>query len=272
MKKCLLALWLLAYGLCAWAETEFKIITLQHRFASDLLPVIEPMVGPDGTANGIDNQLIVRASPERMHEIEAIVTKLDAARTNRKITVRSGQTAQSEQTKVDARGAVKVGKVTVANDRRARPDSAHVEAGQTNRSTQQTGQQFINVLDGERAYIRAGQIVPFTEEWISLTRRYVRVERFTDWREISTGFAVRPRTVGNPENRQIELEITPRISSLDGRGQIDFEELSTIVRTTLGTWIDLGATMQKNDDVSHKILGFSANYSSTESSLQIRID
>lgn len=272
MKKCLLALCLLAYSLCTWAETEFKIITLQHRFASDLLPVIEPMVGPDGTANGIDNQLIVRASPERMREIEAIVTKLDAARINRKITVRTSQNAQSEQTRVDARGAVKVGKVTVANDRRARPDSARVEAEQTNRSTQQAGQQFINVLDGERAYIRTGQIVPFTEEWMTLTRRYVRVERFTDWREISTGFAVRPRTIGNPENKQIELEIIPRIASMDGRGQIDFEELSTTVRTTLGTWLDLGATMQKNDEVSRKILGFSSNRNNTESSLQIRAD
>ena len=51
------------------AETEFKIISLQHRFASDLLPTIVPMVGLDGTATGMNNQLILRAQPERMREI-----------------------------------------------------------------------------------------------------------------------------------------------------------------------------------------------------------
>lgn len=272
MKKLLLCWCLLLCSLVALAETEFKIISLQHRFASDLLPVIEPMVGPDGTINGVDNQLILRASPERMREIEALVTRLDTARINRKITIKTGNTLQSEQTRVDAGGAVKVGKVTVANDRRARPNTARVEAEQNSRDTQQTSQQFINVLDGERAFIRIGQIVPFTQEWITLTRRYVHIERFTDWREISVGFAVRPRAVGNPQNNQIELEITPRIASLDGRGLIDFEELATVVRTTLGTWVDLGGAMQKNDEVSRKILGFSGTNNDKTSALQVRAD
>ncbi len=272
MRKWLTSLCLLTFSLCVWAETEFKIITLQHRFASDLIQVVEPLIGPEGTINGIDNQLIIRAAPERMREIEVLVAKLDVARVNRKITIKTGSRLQSEQTRVDARGAVKVGKVTVANDRRTRPDSGRVEVDQHSRDTQQNSQQFINVLDGERAFIRVGQIVPFTQEWVTLTRRYVHIERFTDWREVSTGFAVRPRTVGGAQSNQIELEITPRIASLDGRGLIDFEELTTVVRTTLGTWVDLGGTMQKNDEVSRKILGFSETSSNRTSTLQVRTD
>ena len=45
-----LVLSLLLIGSNALAEIEFKMITLQHRFASDLLPTILPMVGLDGTA------------------------------------------------------------------------------------------------------------------------------------------------------------------------------------------------------------------------------
>lgn len=272
MKKLLLCCCLLLCSFVARAETEFKIITLQHRFASDLIPAVEPMIGPDGTINAIDNQLILRANPERMREIEALVSKLDTARINRKITIKTGNTLQSEQTRVDARGAVKVGKVTVANDRRTRPDSGRVEVDQHSHDTQQSSQQFINVLDGERAFIRVGQIVPFTQEWVTLTRRYVHIERFTDWREVSTGFAVRPRTVGGAQSNQIELEITPRIASLDGRGLIDFEELTTVVRTTLGIWVDLGGAMQKNDEVSRKILGFSETSNNRTSTLQVRAD
>ena len=159
------------------------------------------MVGADGVATGTNNQLIIRAQPERMREIEQMVSQMDTARINRKITVNTSNNVQSQQERVEANGNVKVGKVTVSNDRRAtnnrRPNSGRVEVENSTSNTNQNTNQFINVLDGERAFIRVGQIVPFTQEWVTITRRYVQVERITDWREISTGFAVRPRTVGN---------------------------------------------------------------------------
>ena len=230
MKKYLLILLLLSFS--AFAETEFKIFTLQHRFASDLLPIINPMVGTDGTASGIDNQLIIRAQPERMREIEATVAKLDAARANRKISVNTSNNLQSQHERVEVTGSRKIGKVTVSNDRRAKPGSSGIDIENSSSNTNQNSQQFINVLDGERAFIRVGQIVPFTQEWVTISRRYIQVDRFTDWREVTTGFAVRPRTVGN----NVELEITPRIAKPNNQGFIDFEELTTVINTTLGNW------------------------------------
>ena len=266
MKNLVLILLLLSFS--AFAETEFKIITLQHRFANDFLPIISPMVGENGTATGMDNQLILRASPERMREIEATVAKLDAAKVNRKITVNTSNSTQSRQDRTEASGKVKVGKVTVGNDRRAPPNSGNVEIARNTHNTQQNSSQFINVLDGERAFIRVGQIVPFTQEWVTITRRYVQIDRTTDWQEISTGFAVRPHTVGN----QVELEITPRIAKLNSSGYIDFEELTTTLRATLGDWVDIGATMQQNDEVSRKILGVQNVSSQQTTSLTIKVD
>ena len=252
----------------AIAETEFKIITLQHLFANDLLPIVEPMVGADGAANGMNNQLIVRAVPERMHEIEAIVARLDVARVNRKITVKASNNVQTQQERTEASGAVKVGKVTVANDRRATPNSGRVEVDRNSSNSTQNSNQFVSVLDGERAFIRVGQSVPFTQEWVTITRRYVQIDRTTDWQEIATGFAVRPRTVGN----QVELEITPRIAKLNSSGYIDFEDLKTTLRVNLGDWVDIGGTMQTNDDVSRKILGLQNISSQQKSSLVIKVE
>ena len=256
----------------AFAETEFKIFSLQHHFASDLLPTISQMVGDDGVATGTNNQLIIRAQPERMREIEQMVAQLDTVRINRKITVKANNAAQSQQERVEASGSVKVGKVSVANNRRTAPNTGRVEVENSSSNTNQNSNQFINVLDGERAFIRVGQIVPFTEEWVTITRRYVQIERFTDWREISTGFAVRPRTVGNPSEKMVELEITPRIAKLNGQGFIDFEELTTVVRTSLGNWVDLGGTMQNRDEVSRKILGLQRSASQQNSSLMVKVD
>ena len=271
MKKLLLVLLLFGFSaisLVISAETEFKIITLQHRFANDLLPVIAPMVGADGTATGMDNQLILRAAPERMREIEAAVAKLDAARVNHKITVNSNNELQTQRERTEASGNVKVGKVTVANNRRAPPNSGRVDIERSGSNSNQNSNQFINVLDGERAFIRVGQIVPFTQEWVTITRRYIQIERITDWQEISTGFAVRPRTVGN----QVELEITPRIARLNQQGFVDFEELTTTIRTAPGNWVDIGGAMQQNDEVSRKILAVQNVSRQQKSSLVIKVD
>ena len=264
-KLCLI---LLLFCTTSFAASEFKIFTLQHRFASDLLPIVEPMVGADGTANAIDNQLIIRANTERMQEIEAVVAKMDVARVNRKITVNTSNNMQTQRERVEATGSTKVGKVTVGNDRRAKPGSGRIDIENSSSNSRQTTKQFINVLDGERAFIRVGQIVPFTQEWITITRRYIQVDRFTDWRDVTTGFAVRPRTIGN----EIELEITPRIAQLNNQGFIDFEELTTVIRAPLGSWVDIGGTMQNNDEVSRKILGRQSVTGQQNNHLSVRVD
>src|SRR5450830_1179313 len=94
LKRVSIFLSLFLYCLCAQA-LEFKIITLQHRFASDVIPTIQPMVGDDGNVSGIDNQLLVRASPERMAMIEQIVATLDSVRKNLRITISHEDMRQS---------------------------------------------------------------------------------------------------------------------------------------------------------------------------------
>ena len=163
MKKLILLLGLNLFSLSAFAETEFKIFTLQHRFASDLLPIVDPMVGADGTANGIDNQLIIRAQPERMREIEMLVAQMDAARVNRKISVSTSNHIQSQHEHAEASGKVKMGNVTIGNDRRAKPNTGNRDIENSSSNIKQNSNQFINVLDGERAFIRVGQIVPLAK-------------------------------------------------------------------------------------------------------------
>lgn len=252
----------------AQAEIEFKIITLQHRFASDLLPIIEPLVGAEGTATGIRNQLILRASPERMREIESAVAQLDVARVNRRITINNSNNTRSQQVGVEGRGVIRRGNVTIGNDRHSKPNSGNIEITSNSNNTQQNSSQFLNVLDGEQAFIRVGQSVPFTQEWITITSQYTQISRTTGWQDISTGFAVRPRTIGN----QVELEITPRIAQQNNQGFIDFEELSTMLRVSLGEWVDIGGTMQNHDDVSRKILGLQSSSSEQRSNLTIKVD
>lgn len=252
------------------ATEAFKIIELHHRLAQDVLPVIQPLVGENGVVTGMNNQLIIRADSERMPEIERAIAALDQARKNLTITVSHDQSTQASNRRIDAEGNVRIGEVSVSNTRKRYPsNTARVVVDGSDTRLKQGGQQFITVLDGQYAFIRVGQMIPYTQDWVVLTRCYVRVMQITEYVNISTGFVVRPSVLGNG---QIELEIMPRISKLNASGYVDFESLKTIVRVDSGAWFDLGATMQSRDEVSGKILGYEEYNAHNASNLRIKVE
>ncbi|MEZ0315811.1 MAG: secretin N-terminal domain-containing protein [Methylophilaceae bacterium] len=249
------------------AHAEFKIITLQHRFAKDILPTIQPMVGVDGSASAVDNNLLIRATPEQMSMIEQVIATFDVERRNLRITISHDNNQQSQRNRVGATGSGRIGNVQVQVPR-GTPDGVQLDIGQDQRSISQQGSEFVTVIDGERAFIRVGQSVPFTQQWVQYSQRYLNVQTSTQFQDITTGFAVRPRAIGNV----VELEITPRIARLNSMQFIDFEELSTVVRVAPGQWFDLGGTMQSRDEVSRAILSRQADSGSQSSTLKVRID
>jgi hypothetical protein len=249
------------------AADQFKMITLQYRFAQDILPMIEPMVGPSGSVRAIDNHLLVSTSPDRLSQIETVISQLDVARKNVRITVSHASDIQVEQRGVGVTGRGRVGNVEIITSRGAR-DGINIDLQDRNSNYSSTGSEFLTVVDGERAFIRVGQSVPYTQQWVYLTNRYVNIQQTVEFQDITTGFAVRPRYIGE----QVELEITPRIARLSQAGFIDFEELSTVVIVRPGDWFDLGGNMQNRDDVSREILSINRGGNRQNSSLKIKVD
>ena len=263
-------LFAMLFSVTAMAATEFKIITLQHRFADELLPIIQPLAGEDGVVTGMQNQLIIRTSPENMAEIEQVIASMDVARSNLKITVNRQNNLDSTQHGVDVSGRKRIGNVAISTNRYPRQarDGVQIDIQNNSSTTKQNSQQFINVVDGEFAFIQVGQSVPFTQEWRTFTHRYTHIKRTTEFIEVSTGFAVRPRSIGG----QIELDITPRIAQLNQQGFIDFEALRTVVRVNKGEWVYVGGAMQRNDEVSRAILSFKNKAQTQNNVLNIRVD
>lgn len=260
----------LQFSISALAATEFKIIDLQHRFVEDILPTIQLLIGNDGTATGMQNHLIIRTSPEKMIEIEQIVSTLDVARQNLRITVSHQNNLQTTEANLGVNGRKRIGNVTIGTRKfpSNAPDGIQLDMESNQSNVSSNGNQFINVIDGESAYIKVGQSVPYTQEWVTFTRRYISVQKTTEFVDISTGFSVQPRSIGS----QVALKITPRIAQLNQNKYIDFEELSTIVRVNRGEWLDLGSTMQQKDEVSRTILNNTNNRQSQSSALSIRVE
>lgn len=239
------------------AAAEFKIITLQHQLAEDILPSVQPFMQQDGTVTAMQNHLIIRTSSENMAEIEQIIARLDVARQNFKITVSQQNNLETTDNAITLSGRKQFGKLEISNGKHShkREAGAQISISDTQTDTQGSSRQFINVTDGERAFIRVGQSIPFTQEWISLTQRYVSIQRTTEFVDINTGFSVRARNIGE----QIELEITPSIAQLNQNSVIDFVQLSSIIRVKQGEWLDLGGIMQQKDEVSRAILSHKKN-------------
>ena len=268
--KFILFIFCTVFAVQSIAAGDFKIITLQHRFAQDLIPTIQPLVGSEGSVTGIQNQLIIRTSTERMAEIEQLVSTLDVERQNLRITVSNQNNQQYQNKDISVQGRKRFGNVEIGTTRPSKNSREDVQVGIDDSQSNSTSSsnQFLTVADGERAFIKVGQSVPFTQEWMTLTRRYASVQRTTDFMDVSTGFAVRPRTIGN----QVELEITPRIAKLNQSGFIDFNELSTVVRVSKGEWLDIGGLMQQKDDVSRAILSRQSGSQIQNNQLSIRVD
>jgi type II secretory pathway component GspD/PulD (secretin) len=260
-------LWLAAVNVALSAETEFRMVTLQHRFAEDVLPAIESMVGENGSVRAIDNHLMITATPERLAAINEIITRLDVQRKNLRITVSHEDEVQVNNRSTDISGSVRNGDVEVQLPGRTRKGVA-VDIAEHESEARLRGNEFLTVLDGERAFIHVGQSVPFTQQWLNLTQRYATLEQITEYRDITTGFAVRPRSVGN----QVEVEITPRIARLNSAGFVDFSELATVVRATPGEWLDIGGIMQNRDEISRAILSREHGKNRRNSSLRIKIE
>lgn len=254
----------------AHAETEFKIITLQHRFAEEILPAIKPLVGDEGTATAMQNNLIIRTSRKNMAEIEQLVTRLDTVRQNLKITIRRNTNNDIGQSRAEISGRRRIDNVTVeiGSRRINKQNGVVLDLENYQNKSNVSNEQFIRVADGEQAFISVGQSIPYTQEWISLTNRYIGIQRSTAFVNIDTGFAVRPRTIGN----QVELEITPRFSQLNRNGFIDFTTLTTIVRVNRDEWLDIAGIMQQKDEVSRTILSWQSSNQSLGNQLLIRVE
>ncbi len=227
-------------GLClAWhtiAATEFKILTLQHRFAEEILPAILPLVGNQGSASAIKNNLIIRTSPENMAEIEQVINALDTEPQNLIITISRSQNQGSEISNNEVSGRIHMGNVVArtGNNRQITRNGATLNIKKQKHINNFSGNQFVQVVNGGTAFISVGQFIPYTQEWINLTHRYANAQGTTDFFTFDSGFAIHPRIIGN----QVELEVTPRFSQLSQNRMIDFETLTTVMRTERGKWMD----------------------------------
>ena len=199
---------LCAFGApCALAQQALEIISLRHRTVEQVLPALQPLLEPGGTLSGSRGQLFLRASPANAAEIKQALAAIDRPARRLEISVRYNEAQDAERRDVGASGAI--------GSRGARID---VTAEQARRAGTERVDQRLQVLEGSRALIMAGHSRP------------VVAPGETVFQDLGTGFQVVPRVSGS----DVTLEILQ---------QRPDQQVSSIVRTALGQWVEIGGTV-----------------------------
>lgn len=274
----------LLFGLQAIAAPDnIRVITLKHRTAQELVPVIRPLLGPTDAVSAIDYRLLIRTSPKRLADIERVVQQLDVAQRNLTLTVRQGSQAENRDTSQGLSGEVDIGRdARITLPRGTNDDRGAVIEGQSGdarlryktraerSSASDNRTQTLRVQDGKPAYIRLGQSVPHVKRIISLSGRQLAITQGVEYQNVVTGFEVLPRVQGE----RVQLEITPRLSSLADpvSGLANFQELRTTVNVRLGEWIDLAGISGAGENVRRAIVESATAGSTEQRSVWLKVE
>lgn len=237
---CLLAL--LASAGTAHAQ-EMQVIDLQYRRADDLIPVLQPLLGPGDAITGLDDKLFVRADAATLARVVEALELID--RPPRQLLITVGQDSTTGTAAAGVRGAATVsgGDVSVGVNRPpGAGDSAQVVAMDRSRQSSMRNVSSIRALDGTEAYIAVGQQVPFTSTQVTPGRGAPVVTQSTTFRDVNTGFYATARVNGD----LVTLTISPRQQSYDPArgGTIHTAGSDTTINARLGEWVELGAVRE----------------------------
>ncbi len=228
------------------SETVLKVIHLHNRPASELRPLIAPLLEDTERIIDSENKLIVKTSTERLPTIQSLIKKLDIPLASLTITV-----IQSKfKTAKELNAAAAISAEFPANQSEKNSSYLHGHTGNTWELNDNENRQVLRTLEGQSAYIKSGKIYPLQN--ISIYDSgfgYPFISTDTQFIEANSGFAVTPKLSG----QQVILEIAPWSDNINQNGIIDTQGAHTSIRTKLGEWVEIASI---NDSEHQQQQGF----------------
>lgn len=243
----------------AFAQGTLEVISLRHRTAEQVIPVLRPLLEPGGALSGQYNQLIVRTSPANLAQIRSVLDAIDQPARRLTISVRFDAAQESARSGVqtDAR---------ISN----RGSSADIRIRDSNSSSAERVDQRIQVLEGGRALISSGESRPMRQRQVIQTPSGAVVQDSTVIQGASTGFEVVPRLSGST----VYLEIAPQREQFapGPSGAIQSERVASTVSGRLGEWIDLGGASSASSRSDGGILSSRERSTSASRGIWVKVE
>ncbi len=245
-------------------ETVIDIIPVYNRPASELQPLLSPLLETSEQIIANGNNLIVKATPIRLEELKKLIKKLDIRLKNLSITVIQSRTKTAQA--LNASANFKLNKALDKSNLNGHTQGlfAQTEGFKNSDSTQ-----VIKTLEGRSAYIKTGTNHPIQNINIyDPGYGYPTISTNTEFIETSTGFLVTPRLTGD----QVTLNITPWSDKMNNMGIIETHGANTTLRINLGEWVEIGGVTESNQISSNKSLSHSYSTANKKMRIIIKVD
>src|SRR5688572_11767150 len=108
-----LALLFLAALSAPASSAALEVIPLKYRTADQLIPVLKPLLDPQGSISGMQNQLIIRTTPRNLAELKRVLATLDTMPRRLMITVTQAAAASRDQDALEASARLSTGGAAV---------------------------------------------------------------------------------------------------------------------------------------------------------------
>jgi len=266
MKHLLITLLLLlvtGISMTSMAGDSIEIVPLQNRSAEELMPLIHPLLDPSEALSGTGYQLIVRASPGRQKELRGLITQLDQAAKQLRISVRRAAYDEIERERAHANVVIGTGGGDVEVRGGAIVHSTRDKSGERNNYQ-------VTTLEGTPAHINTGEAFPVPTQSGYIANGQAVVTQSIEYQQLSSGFYALARTNGD----QVTVDISPQREVLDprGSGHIQTTSLVTTVRGRLGEWLELGGTSQQRTQQGGGLLRSTRSKDDTQQTLWMKVE
>jgi type II secretory pathway component GspD/PulD (secretin) len=246
----------------AGQAASIEVIELRHRTAAEMIPLLEPLLGPDEVLTGTGMRLILRSGPATLGEIRRILETLDTAPVNLIISVRRGALSGASELELDVQG--RAGSVAIG-------DGSGTRVIRRQTADRDSAVQTLRVLEGQTALIRSGESVPSAQPGLIVWPGGGVITSGVEYRDVERGFLVRPR-VGGDDRVRLEITQVHEQSSRAGGGRIDFQQVDTVLVGRFGEWIRIAGAEERRDLSGQRILGTSRAQREEETDIHVRVD
>lgn len=262
-------------------QTVLEVITLKYRNADQIIPMLKPLLAPGGTISGIQNRVIVHTTPQNLAELRKVLGMVDNAPRRLLISVKqeaagSGSVDEAEisgsigndraRATVPGTGSNQGGSAEIRRgDDRARARVLRSQSASTDRSVQ-----TVQVLEGNEAFINVGQSVAIPGGSVTVTPLGAQASQSTEYRDVGTGFRVKPRVNGE----QVTLEISTRRDSVaDPNAQsFNLQRVDTVISGRLGQWMELGGVGQSSVQQDSGTVSRRSNIGADDRRVLLKVD
>ncbi len=270
MKRLLVAVILLLSATPLLADYPLEIIELRGRTVEEMVPIIKPLLPPYGSVSGMNNQLIIRTSPENLAEIKQLLAKVDHPPRQLIIRVRQGAASTGSSYGSDVGINADVGKHTrIIAGENPPEDGLRYRINSNRTRNDLDSNQHVRTLEGRPVFIATGQSVPIAEQTTTISGSVVQQQQTTRYRDVTTGFYATPRIQGD----RVILVIS---SHMEREGHVqrtyDIQQTDTTVSGRLGEWISVGGTSNSGNGENQGILHSRSTRDSDEHSIQLLVE